>query len=51
MRRRENFEKKTLDQIVTARAEKADVQALKENNVNISKLIRRAISDAAKRYR
>lgn len=40
-----------LDKVVTAKVHHYDLDTLKNNNVNVSKVIQAAISDAAKKYR
>lgn len=47
----DDLKKKKIDVTVSAKVYGEDLETLKNNDVNISKLIREAISDTAKRYR
>lgn len=47
----DDLKKKKIDVTVSAKVYGEDLETLKNNNVNISKLIRKALSDAARRYK
>lgn len=45
------FKKRKLDETVSAKVHSEDVELLRQQGVNISKIIQEAISDAARRER
>lgn len=45
------LQKRNVDMIISARVFSSDVETLKVNGINVSKLIRQTVSDAARRLK